>query len=981
MLLRKLSFILLFLFYISTTQSQIVSHERYSSRNGLLADRITFIAQDSKGFIWFGSNFGLGYYDGYTFTRVPLPASQENKYVTSVLTNENKTYAAFLFSGGVAEIENGKTNAYSIKKNPLVSNDFTAFCATRKNGIIVASSDNKIYRLENGNFKLLFSLDASIPQNIITNIIEDIHGNLWIGSVRGLLIYKQDSNFDLLAKFFPDRNVFSLIKSDKGKIWLAYTNGITTVVITCTGFENGKLMHEQILFNQGGVTPVRFSGNVEKGFWGIDTERGLFNIPEQGSIKYFPDVVNTKADVSYIFSDRENNIWIANDPGVVKVSNQLSRIYLFDELAAGGGFITQSPDRSIWVTNSKYLYKIKQESIVKTTEFRLQTGGYIGQLLFDTHQDLWVARWETGLWRTKWKDDRLIRSEYHQRSNDKMVIPATIMMDDDGVVWLGGIHGLMAILPDGKFLHSDITIPQVHITAIAVDNKRKVLWLGDNAQGIIQMNYVITNDRRLELKFIRQIRDKDGLTDAHIRSLLLDTYGKLWVGTRVGGVFRITEESNKVVVEHFSKNAGIPCGRITSIVEESGKAIWFASCDGVHRYFHSSGTWEHYHTREGLASAEIFSITIDTLAKQLWAAGITGVTSLDYDRRIENIATPITTITAVNILGKPDSAALYFEGERRFSAGQNSVGFNFSGGSFIDEKNILYRYKLEGFDESWSAPTKTNNVQYVSLPPGTYTFMVLASNPFGMWGKDPAVFPFRIVQPFYMNTWFIVTAVALLLLLFYFFQIYRLKQRVRVEKLRVHIARDLHDDIGSALGSINLLSENAARRLGNVSLQEISNTFTKIGGSAQTTLEAMDDIIWAINPDKDSMADLLIRMREYAIPLLEAQNISIHFDQTPGDYGKLPMDVRRNIFLLFKESVNNIIKHASATSVSIHTSSQHNIFRLIIKDNGKGFDTMAQTQRNGLKNMNKRAEILKGTLNITSEKGKGTTLDLQCPIE
>jgi len=177
------------------------------------------------------------------------------------------------------------------------------------------------------------------------------------------------------------------------------------------------------------------------------------------------------------------------------------------------------------------------------------------------------------------------------------------------------------------------------------------------------------------------------------------------------------------------------------------------------------------------------------------------------------------------------------------------------------------------------------------------------------------------------------------------------------------------------------MSETAHRRLARAGHEEeVAATVGKIGSYAQNTLESMDDIIWSINPDKDKVEDLLLRMREFAIPLLEAKGIAFDLQMKTADYKKLSMNLRKNVFLIFKETLFNVVKHAKANNVLIKTEIRGNQFCMIVKDDGLGFDNEIVTERNGLKNLQKRAEMLDGKLSITSSYGKGTTVELVCPI-
>jgi signal transduction histidine kinase len=186
--------------------------------------------------------------------------------------------------------------------------------------------------------------------------------------------------------------------------------------------------------------------------------------------------------------------------------------------------------------------------------------------------------------------------------------------------------------------------------------------------------------------------------------------------------------------------------------------------------------------------------------------------------------------------------------------------------------------------------------------------------------------------------------------------------------------------VGATLGSINILSKTATRKLEKQpEPAEIHSIFQKIGSSAENTLEAMDDIVWSINPDKDKLQDLVIRMREYAIPLLEAKNIEFNF-KTEGDLSQtISMNLRRNLFLIFKESIHNILKHSDASYISIFLGIKNQAIHFNIADNGKGFDPKSSTSRNGVKNMQQRAQAIGAVLKIRSSEN-GTEINFDSPV-
>ena len=957
--------------------AQLLPYNRYTSREGLIADRITCIAQDERGVMWFGSYFGIGTYDGVEFQKIKLPADQQNKFVTSIIPIGKKVFAGFLFEGGLAEFSEGKIKAHSLKQQGSKDNGVTAIGKYDDTSIIVANNSNEIFHFANGKFTYLFSLpNPSIP---IREIIRDHSNNIWVCTMNGLWIRNAKNR---LIPFFPDHDVFTITQPQSGGFWIAAAGKLGTTIFKADGVRDDKLINLSAVLETKPLNVVSFRGTVENGFWAIDRNKGLVNIRADGKLNYYQSVLDIQAETNVIFSDRENNLWIGNDPGLIKISNFSSVFWYFDELAAGGGYIMNLKDDGLLVTNSKSIYKIKDNLIAKV-QFRANPGGNFGKMIEDPQSNIWVVRWDEGVWRNKLNKEAVTNSQYYSIVPGGKISGGVLLRDELGNIWTGGAQGLFRFR-NGKimerFFPTQKTGEGLFLTNLAVDTLNHWIWMGDNALGIIKGHYVINSDNNYSYKIEKYYAQNEGLKHPHVRSMLLDHSGILWIGTRSGGVYRLETKSNNSLVEPFAPPGGFTCGRITSIIEEGKEAIWFASCDGIYRYAYANKEWTHYTVSDGLLSSEVFSMWIDSENKKLWAMTEQGVTRIDlnYSR---TIVPPVVHLKQVNVLGKPDSSSLYKEETHRFSSNRNSIGFVFAAGSFINEKKNMYRYMLEGYDNNWSNPVNSNSVNYASLPPGDYHFKVIASNAMGQWSKEPASFHFRITIPFYSRPWFIFTCIAVAAFLFYLFRVQRLKQRYEVEKLRLRIARDLHDDIGSALGSINLMSETANRKLSKAGVtDDAAVAFKKISHYAHTTLESMDDIIWSINPDKDRVGDLLLRMREFVIPVLEESHIEFDFKIQADDHEKLPMNLRRNLFLIFKEAIFNIAKHSACSRVSINLQINNKRLLLNVYDNGKGFDSSIPTHRNGLKNMQERANLLGGELNVNTKNGKGTTIVFRCPI-
>ncbi|MGZ5190476.1 MAG: ligand-binding sensor domain-containing protein, partial [Flavisolibacter sp.] len=905
----------IFLIAASSCPGQILPHEKYTTKNGLMSDRVTAIAQDAKGFMWFGTFFGICRYDGMKFEKIALPPEQENKYVNGLLTLGEKVYASFLFGGGLAESDRGRVRSYFVSgTDSAMAREFTSIGDGGNGSVLLCTSTNQVFVFKNGVFKFLNRLN--IPPSSTRNILKDKDQNIWVATESGLFVLPPP--YQSAKLFFSNKNIFSLIKDEGSDIWFVVSDAGSSNIHKAKSFRSDGTLNETIVAKYRYVIPVNFSGNISKGLWGLD-EKGLFNYDGQKTNRHkIP--LDLTTSITGIYSDRENNIWIANEPGIVKVSNFNIQSFLFDEIAPGGGAIWQGADSIIWVSNSKSLYSIENSIIEKKMDIQTDNPDYYGLLNVDRSNNLWIGFWNKGLWKTKWADGKMKSKKDFSVFGKRSVLPRSIIEDSKGNIWIAGVNGIFRIKGDRiiENYHPKNKMGQpAFISCMAIDEKNNSIWLGDNAAGIIKVKYSIGPKETYTYAVEEYIGNENGLKDAYVRSILLDHNNIIWVGTRYGGIYRIIRNKEKTQVIDCNNQANLTCTRVTDIKEQDTTALWFASCDGIYRYHFASDSWSHYNTSNGLLNAEVFNLWIDAKNDVVWSLTAEGVTKLqihDVDKPIS----PLINLTAITVLGKSDTAAINATTEIKYSNNQNSIGFSYAGASFIDEKRIRYKYMLEGHDKGWSEPVKTTSVNYVSLKPGNYVFKVIAENAKGQWSASPASFAFEIVLPFYKQPWFIFIGITLGIFLLYLARIQQLKQRFKIEKLRLSIARDLHDDVGATLGSINILSKTATRKMKqDAASGEIIPIFEKIGTSAENTLEAMDDIVWSINPDKDKLYDLIIRMREYAIPLFETNNMSFHFKVDGDEERVIPMNIRRNVFLIYKEAIHNILKHSTASEVDI----------------------------------------------------------------
>jgi two-component sensor histidine kinase len=350
--------------------------------------------------------------------------------------------------------------------------------------------------------------------------------------------------------------------------------------------------------------------------------------------------------------------------------------------------------------------------------------------------------------------------------------------------------------------------------------------------------------------------------------------------------------------------------------------------------------------------------------------------------KISNRSTPVNvTLTDFKLFNTfiPLDSLLSLK-EIRLKPEQNSFTIYFSSLSYAQQDNLIYYYKLDGVNDEWIKADRDLAAQYTILPPGHYTFHVKCVNLQGVESASITSLNLSILPHFYQTWWFFILVLAAISWLTYFIYRQRIIKLLAVERVRSKVARDLHDDVGSTLSTINILSSMAKTKLLTDPVKS-SEYITKITDNSQQMMEAMDDIVWSIKPDNDSMQKIVARMREYASEILEPKNIEIIFNTGERILElKLDMETRRDVFLIFKEAVNNIAKYAHCTKTEINIKYHNQRLIMSIKDNGVGFDVGSADGGNGMGNMQKRAELLNGIIKIKSEPDQGTEVVMNIPV-
>lgn len=1022
----------------------------YTTTDGLARDFVSQIVQDSHGFIWFCTSEGLSRFDGYRFTNYGTAQGLPSRLVYDFLETRGGVYLVST-GGGLVLFDpealtrrgaNGETahgRLFTIIPFPA---GHTAKAATvayeDASGTVWCGSDDGLYKLAGGpgswRLELVEALTDEPELAMVQDIWADARGTLWLSTAGGL--FRRDSQ-GLVSRFttrdgLPMDASRAVVGDVRGRLWVGTDKGLCE-------FESPaaegplKLLHAYTRAEgmPGDIVTalvVTAEGELWASFAG--TTGGLArHAPQESGGPQFVTYTTAQglndAQVHSLFEDDVGNIWAGTESaGVMKVTRSgiLSygesdglknpRIAAFIDDAAGRFFVVTGNDARSVLLN-RPAGRAFEESRIDLPPGDTLTWGWYQHTLEDSAGDWWVPT-NQGLRRyaAEAREGRALanlrlKHVYTERDGICPDFVFRSFEDSHGHIWFATMGKIECLLSRWdraaeRFVNYSAAdgLLESSPTAFQEDGAGD-LWMGFYDGGLVRYR-----GGRFE-----RFTAADGVPEGFVRGLFLDRERRLWVATSGGGAARADDPTSERPVFHtYTTRDGLASDQVTCVTEDLFGRIYLGTGRGLDRLDVSTGRFKHYTTADGLASNFVNVCAADRDGS-IWAGTLRGLSRLAPLQERPRPAPPVL-VTALRVGGEPfpvsETGAQEVSG-LTLEDGRNQLQVEYVGLSYAAGNVPRYQFRLEGADADWGAPSDQRSVNFANLAPGSYRFMVRALDADGSASPKPAVVSFRVMPPFWRRWWFVTGAalvfVAVALALQRMFAARR-RERERadaalrrakeerlaeLERVRKRIATDLHDDIGASLTQITVLSEVARQSLSREGFQ--SEQLGQISSVSNELVEAMSDIVWAINPKKDHLSDLVHRMRRFASDVFTARGLRFTFDAPDAAHDtRLGASVRREVFLIFKESVNNVLKHASATSVAIKFRLEGGRLELVISDDGRGFEPVDSvllsgeyeptdgTGGNGLYSMRRRAAEMGGSFEALSKPGEGTTVTLSLPV-
>ncbi len=994
----SIAIVLVSVLHSAWAQLPLLQFETITTRDGLPSSTVLCGAKDKDGFMWFGTRLCPVRYDGATFQSFLSP---ETNLVSGLAVDRSNNVWLSSDPNGIAKIEQSRLALKPVLRE--VKEHETGFFYIDKYDHGWYSDFHGVNRV---NLKTQQVKHYPLRQSTYVwakaSFVEDSSGTLWVvGRDNGLFRYDREKD-TLICEFGKDSGevakrkelIFAKACSDAdGFLWLAtvsdglirYNTKDNTYKLFGSGRENPSMLSVA-------------SGTDENGehiLWiGHQDGLGIFR-PDQENFYYFENIFPVHYEVNDIYRDPDSGIvWACTSSGIIKYhpkTNFFKTIHLPDAFADHAATVNAVvQDR--YSTNEIYFMGLSHTGMLRwdrtanTFQIIPYPEGRSAETRWMTQQKdgtLWIGthRWDylsPGLFVYDTKQQRFINTAIARLAHQKFSVPffSYGRFDDQGKLWTGNAEDGLSIFDERE--QSDVTPwtkeqqrlifkNNSFITDIRITKNRNIL-VGTKS-GVFSFDSASKTLRTLDHGLHDSIRWRS------VNSLLEDSHGNIWAA-RWGSLTQMSPEGR--LLKMYSVADGLFDQECHGLVEDASGNIWMGNYEGLYYINPATGRLIRFTMNDGLMSNNTAGrVFISNNGSELIIGHQNGFNIVKISKSLTPMDPPHLAISSFKVHGK--TIPIDIGNTMTLERDENAFSVDFIALNYRKEQDNQYAFYLEGFDRDWNYSGTRHSAYYTNLSPGTYILHMKAGDSFGNWNNQTIDITIIIAPAFYETWWFeIMVAVAAVGILYGLYRI-RVNQLLRLQMMRNRISADLHDELGSSLSSIGIMGKLAQNKL---SEQHPSAQFVdRIVEEAQQMSGSLDDIVWNISPKNDALSSMVARMTRYASEVFEAKKIVYNITMPEHiEEVTLSMEQRRNMYLIFKEAVNNVVKHSHCTFASVTVTVAEKKFQLVVHDNGVGFDQSIQYDRNGLVNLQERASMLNGNIEINSKPGRGSSIKLIFPL-
>ncbi len=1004
-------------FQAAISQYYNLTFRNFTSSNGLSQSEVETVTEDKYGFIWIGTRFGLTRYDGKEFRtfyhRINDPASMGENIVTGIRTDSKGELWLTLYNSGLSRMNSLNftfTNYHAEPgKNSLLSEKVNVLEIDRLDRVWVGTESGlSVFDPKTGKFTNITTLPGNAVNGFWVSAIKmDSLGNLWIGTKdHGIFKTTNDQlTLQVVEPGFKPGSINDIDFDTTGQVWIA-TDAGPNILFESTE-ENKYIQTKPPIAIQNLVIKamqIDSRGNI----WMATKSNGLrIFFTKEGFLERLQENFASSRGLlsnrlTCIYQDSRGGIWIGGEnglqnfyndaqkfniyPGLSNVSEELRGASIYGIFEVDNDFLmATSGGIVIYNRITNHFVPVRKSKEIENTAIRYRS-------FSREADDKWWVSSDHGMFELtrhgsyfelKRPKELAGKVEFKQQSFRSYV------RSGPDIFWFATTNdGLLKFNKSTAeikwFRHKDgdpASIADEVINVLTTDRSENLLIGHDAGFSVFDKN----NETFKNYPDIKK-DPVNGISNRYVYDLY-DDGKKIWVATYGGGLNEVDKETGKV--NYFTSANGLCNDAIYNIVPVGDSELWLSTNKGLSRFDITKRTFVNYNQDDGLPADEFNMLSKFVNSDgEIFMATINGVVSFFPDQLSQSHFQPKIYLAKIRLNGKllSDSVTGIVNRDRNLTTKFNEdVYLEFSPLTYTGNRQLSIKYQL-GNGSDWKEAQVGTLLPLLRTEPGSYQLKVVMTDNqkqesnSEIWSLNLVVLP-----PYYKTVSFRISLIVLgLLLSFYIIRTYiqrRLeKQRIvfekeqAVEKERSRISAELHDDIGGGLTAIRLLSEMNKDK----SQDETSRAFFgKISASSNELIQKMNEIVWALNVNHDNLQSLIAYTRQYAVSYLD--DFEIRCDvKLPEDIPDLPVtgNKRRNVFLLVKEALNNIAKHAQATTVHVLISISEKL-HIEISDNGRGVDlTQLKAGSHGLSNMRKRVDNLNGWLSIVNKNGTTVVIDI-----